>query len=446
MKFSVSSVFRPWLCCTCLGFLTPGIEFSIRCAEPLSGYRQRVQVTAPTRLDWTFAVSNRSLVRPPAEWLPDYDSKQQFYELFVPAGYTPKKPYPLILFISPSSEPMGWKSWERVCKQLGILFAGPHGAGNDCPGKKRVRIVLDVLDDVRRHYHTDPDRTYVAGLSGGGRIACAIAFALPEYFGGMIPVCAGGELRTEPWLRQRMIDQLSVAMLTGETDFNRGEVERYRGPMLHDVGVRTKVWVFPKLGHTMPNGSQLQEVYQWLEGGARSRKEQLKNHAGLRVAGEPPASRVEWSQALLKEGKGRLKAQKTLCTGLMQLQGCMNRWPDLPAGKEAKELLLDYEAKEERTWEADDLAEQRRFLIAEARALDAYGSGPLPPEYAKQRTGMLKQAIQMWELIRKDGPDTTAGRRPPGAFQSYKKRLKNLEPRGSPPPDRLPLMLQPTQP
>ena len=40
-------------------------------------------------------------------------------------------------------------------------------------------MVLDVLDDVRHNVLIDPDRTYIAGISGGGRIACIVGFALP---------------------------------------------------------------------------------------------------------------------------------------------------------------------------------------------------------------------------------------------------------------------------
>lgn len=228
-------------------------------AAPPSGYHAKVNVSAPTRTDWTFAVATRSLVNPPADWLGDYDSTAQQYELFAPRRRT-KKPLPVILFISPSKEPIGWKHFQRLCRQQGILFAGSRGAGNNCPPKKRVRIVLDVLDDLRRRYAIDADRTYLAGFSGGGRIACGIAFALPEYFGGVLPICASGDLREESWLRQRVVDRLSIALLTGEKDFNRGEVERLRGPMLKEVGVTARVWVQPGMGHGIPSDKVLREA------------------------------------------------------------------------------------------------------------------------------------------------------------------------------------------
>jgi pimeloyl-ACP methyl ester carboxylesterase len=379
-------------------------------AAPPKGYRPKVYVGGPTRLDWTFVVASQSLAKPPADWLPKYDSIAQDYELFVPAHRgTAKKPLPVIIFVSPGNEPMGWKHFESLCKEHDILFAGPRGAGNDCPPKQRVRIILDVLDDLRRNYYTDPDRTYLVGFSGGGRIACAIAFALPELFGGIMSIGAGGELREEPWLRQRVIDRLSVALLTGERDFNRAEVERLRGPYLKEVGVRTRVWTQPALAHNVPAEKYLGEAYRWLEEATAARQEAARKSPGLRLAGNAAPNREESARALLAEGRKRLSKRETLYSGLMLIQGCLRRWPDLSAAAEAKKVLLEYEAKNERPWEADDVAEQRRFLTARARALDAYASGELPKEYAKMRPDMAREAIELWRKVAADAPDSLAG-------------------------------------
>jgi hypothetical protein len=390
-------------------------------AEPLKGYNAKVAVAAPTRLDWTFCVSNRSLDSAPKDWLPaDYDSTKQTYELFVPPRPDLKKPLPVVVFISPSAEPGGWKAFEGPCKKLGAIFVGVRGAGNDCPPKQRVRIVLDALDDVRRTYPTDPDRTYLAGFSGGGRMACAIGFALPEYFGGVMPICAGGELREETWLLHRMIDRLSVALVTGEKDFNRGEVERLRGPYWKEMGVRSRVWTQPGLGHGLASEKVVGEALAWLEEGAAARRELAKKYPGSRVAGDAAPSREEAARALLAEGKERLKAKETLYSGLMQLKGCMERWEDLAEGAEAKKILLDYDGKKERPWEAEDVAEQHKFLIARARSLTAYAAGDLPPQYAKQRKEMAQTAIQLWKIVLADGPDTDAGK-------EARKRIDELE-------------------
>ncbi|MGE3409562.1 MAG: hypothetical protein AB7I37_22280 [Pirellulales bacterium] len=382
-------------------------------AEPPRDYQASVSVSAPTRLDYVFPAANQSPAEPPANWLPaEYDSTAQRYELFVPPDYKAKAKsrYAVMLFISPGAEPTGWSSFEAAARKQKIIFASPFAAGNDCPTQQRVRIVLDVLDDIRRKYRVDPERTYIGGLSGGGRIACAIAFALPEYFGGAMPVCAAGDLRNESWLQQRVIDRLSVALVTGDNDFNLGEVARFRGPMLADVGVRAKVWTVPKMGHTNPDGKTTAEVLQWLDAGANARKKLTRSWPASCVAGDEAATRKEAADALLAEAEKRLKDEQTLYSGLMQLQGLQARWGDLPAGAAAKRRLQEYEALPDHPWEADDIAEQRKFLIARARGIDAYGTGDLPDQYANQRADMLQVAINLWQQVVADQPDSPAGK------------------------------------
>ncbi len=390
-----------------------------------TGYQKEVTVREATRLDWVFANANQSVLNPPAEWLEGYDSTKQRYELFVPATAKAAGPrtktkskatnaepadagLPLVLFISAGDQPAGWGQLQTVCQQKGIAFASPFNAGNNTPMPRRIRIVFDVLDDLRRRHRIDADRTYIAGFSGGGRVACGIAFALPELFGGVIPVCASGDLRDEPWLLHRVIDRLSVAMVTGTEDFNRGETERFRGPMLTDVGVRTKVTVVEKLGHGIPDGKTFANVIEWLDAGVADRRKLAVKHPASRIGPDATPTREEWAKFLLAEGESRLKEPKTMYSGLMQLQGVMQRWPDLNAADKAKQVLLDYEARGEKPWEEDDLDEQRRFLIARARALDAYASGELPPQYANQRKEMLEAAVSLWMLVIQDGQDDKA--------------------------------------
>ncbi len=127
------------------------------------------------------------------------------------------------------------------------------------------------------------------------------------------------------------------------------------------------------------------EAIRWLDEQAPRRKDEAKRQPASRVAGDAAPGREEQARALFSEAKKRLDRRDTLYSGLMQLQGVMQRWPDLPIGADAKRILVEYDSRAERPWDMEDLAEQRRFLIAQARALDAYASGDLPPQYAKER-------------------------------------------------------------
>jgi hypothetical protein len=388
-------------------------SLTAQAAPPAAGYTPRVQVAGPTRLDWTFVFTNRSLLEPPADSLEaGYDSARQSYELYVPALKDPKKPVPAILFVSAGDEPGGWKAFEAVCKDRGFAFIGVRGAGNGVPTGKRVRIILDCLDDVRRQLPLDPDRTYVSGFSGGARIACAVGFALPEYFGGVLPLGAGGELRQEQWLRFRAADRLSAALVSGETDFNRGEVERWKGPMWKDLGIRTKVWVQPKNGHAMPSSATLGEAVSWLDGGVEARAALARKTAASRAAPESVPSREAAAKSLFKEGQELLARSNTQYRGLMAVKGVSDRWPDTDTGKAARKLLEEYEAKKEKPWEAEDIAELRKQYVAEARALGDYALNGIPAgsPYEKQRPDMAKQAIELWTAIIADSPGSELAR------------------------------------
>jgi predicted esterase len=388
------------------GIIVTGVTAS---AQTLVGHHDQVSVAEPTRMDWIFSVANQSPARPLGEWQAAFDSTEQRYELFVPTGLSASKPAPLILFISANDRPAGWSRWQSVCQQAGVLFASPYGAGNNCELPKRVRIVLDVLDDIARRRPVDPDRIYLVGFSGGARVACGIAFALPEYFGGVIGVCGSERLRDESWLRQRVADRISVALVTGEQDFNRNELELLRGPLLSDVGVRTKVWVAPRMGHAIPESDVFADVLKWLDQGAAARGRMARQWPAMRIGGSDVPSRSQWADLLLKEARSRIQKPATLYSGLMQLQGVSTRWPDVPAAAAARELLVDFKGRTERPWEKDDLAEQRRFLMAEARALDRYGCASFPAQYAKERPAVLGKAIELWEQLRDDRPVSPEG-------------------------------------
>ena len=407
--------------------LVLGVSPFLQAAEKTGrGYSRTVKVSAPTRLDWVFPLANRSVTTPPKEWLKGYKSTDQTYERYVPANYTSRKAWPVILFISPGDSAMGWRYLKEACTKRGFIFAGPHAAGNRCPMPQRIRRVMDVLDDLRRNYNIDPDRVYIGGFSGGGRVACSIAFALPELFGGVIPICAAGDLRKESWLRQRVMDRISVAHITGTADFNRGEVERFRGPMLAEVGVRSKIWVIPRMGHGVPSGKNWIPILKWLDDGVTRRKLFAKKFPASRIENSESPDAEAWSKRLLKEAKSRLKKPKTLYSGLRQLVGIRTRWPETSAARESLELLRTYESRKVRPWDKDDIAEQRKFLIARANALDAYATGPLPKQYTASRRNMLQAVLELWSQVEQDGQDPVATKKAKLRIPILKQSLEKI--------------------
>lgn len=379
-------------------------------ADLKPGFTANAPVTAPTRLDWTFAVSTRTVADPPPSLLDaGYDSTSQSFDLYLP----PRKgtaPIPAVVFVNAGNEPGAWKAFEPACTKLGVAYIAVRGAGNNVPPPKRVRIVLDCLDEVRRQVPLDPDRTYVSGFSGGGRVACLLGFALPEYFGGVLPLCAGGDLRAEPWLRHRAADRLSAALVTGPADFNRGEVEQWKGQLWRDLGIRTRVWVQPGLGHGVPSAATLTEALTWLDEDRPRRAALAKRFPASRADATKVPDATAAAAALLAEAKARAADAKTAYPGLMLAKGVMARWPDLAAGKAARAWLVEYEAKGDPAWEKADIAEQRKTLVAEAKSLSDYALKGVPAgsPYEKSRPDMARRALSLWGRVIDDSPKSEA--------------------------------------
>src|SRR5262245_15638851 len=84
-------------------------------AEP-----RNVTVCGPTRLEWEI-VSHR-FGRDHGDQPGTYRSKKQRYQLYIPENYSKTRTWPLIVFVSPSKDPVGWDRFENVCFREGIFF------------------------------------------------------------------------------------------------------------------------------------------------------------------------------------------------------------------------------------------------------------------------------------------------------------------------------------
>jgi predicted esterase len=378
-----------WPVAACLvGLLLAGPE--IRAQEP-----KEVRVAAPTRLDWQFAV--RGFGADAARLPPGFDSTRQRYQLFVPPAYQPGRTWPLVLFISPSAQPAGWAAWQKVCVKESMFFCSPLTAGNSVPAGQRTRIILDVLDDVRRHYRIDPDQTYLGGFSGGGRMACAIGFALPECFGGVIAMCGTNPVQPPTYLRHRLEEHLAVAFVTGATDVNRKETEVYMQPYFQELGIHSKLWVVPKMGHAIPPAAVVDEVQAWLAADLKRRWADGKARPGLVLAPDEAPTAAEQARRLVETAEAELKQPERVWRGVALLQGASQRWGQTEAGRKAGRLLQGI-AGDEKLLEiiaVQGARDEQQSLAAQARGLE--------------RFGQLGKAIAAWEILAKNYADQPVG-------------------------------------
>jgi hypothetical protein len=371
--------------------------------NPLAaGYHPVVRVLAPGNLDWTFVVSPWSLDPAPALATAGYDSTRQTYELYVPPRHDPRQPYGMILHVSTGPRSDGWVHWRTTAERRGLILAGVNGAGNDVPMEARGRAVLDVLDDVRRRFPVDPDRTYITGISGAGHAASSVAFALPELFGGVIAICGAWNLRVDPMLRLRVRDRLSVAMVTGATDFNRREMEAEFFPILLEEGIRSRLWVYPGMGHACPPPAQLDQIFLWTETGLAQRRLGGSLFPASRQVG--PVAPEAWSLAVLQEGTRRLEMPGGEQAGVFLLHAVTERWKGLPAAEAAEKALAQFDASSPVSSSDIYRTERLRFRHLQARQFDGTLNSPPPPGYPVPRINLVKIGVALWGEIHELAP------------------------------------------
>jgi len=123
------------------------------------------------------------------------------YLLFLPADYGKKQQqWPLIMFLHGAGE--RGDDLEKVKKHgppkiienqkdFPFIVVSPQ-----CPEEdwwtEKVEVLINLLDDIVSRYKVDKERIYLTGLSMGGYGTWSLAFAYPERFAAIAPICGGG--------------------------------------------------------------------------------------------------------------------------------------------------------------------------------------------------------------------------------------------------------------
>jgi len=363
-----------------------GIGFTplLLAAEP-EGFQPEVSVRNPTRLALELPLDGLSAeqLRLPGNYL----SSKQRYQLYVPPGYEAKRAWPLVMFLAPGDDPLGWRWCQKACEQQRMLFCAAYGAGSGNSPALRCRIVLDVLDDVRRRYSIDPDQTYLTGFSSGANLACTLAFSFPEYVAGVVAVCGCSDLPRLDYLRLLVRQRLSLALVTGPDDLQRREVEDFCSSYFTDLGIRTRLWKPAGQGHSLPSTEVLSEALLWMQEDVIRRRTWARERPTLAVAsGEVPTDHTHAGR-MLEAAEATLNHPEKIIQGVALLKGIVARYGRTEPAERAERRLKEIQDDvRRRKWLQEAVAaEEKRTLLARARALE--------------RSGDLQGATRAWGVL-----------------------------------------------
>jgi predicted esterase len=144
----------------------------------------------------------------------------QSYALYLPRAYAPDRSWPVIFAFDPGARgrtPV--ERYQAAADRYGFIVVGSNNSRN---GSSEIGKAVDAMtNDVMSRFAVDPRRVYVAGMSGGARVAFSVALGSNGHVAGIVASSAG-----YPDDKLRKTLPFPVFATAGTEDFNRLEMRR----------------------------------------------------------------------------------------------------------------------------------------------------------------------------------------------------------------------------
>lgn len=182
----------------------------------------------------------------------------------------------------------------RACDQLGLVAIGVDHCGDTVGDADRAQRVLDALASVRSSLTIDAGRVYIAGFSGGARIASMMQLAFPDVFAGALAI--GGlashhdaptghedaaweaTLATPTREARETLGTRRLGAVCGSVDFALPEM-RSRASEMRSDGIGVRLEIVGGLAHAIPGGGVCAKMLDWIDDGAEEARRQRAQRA-----------------------------------------------------------------------------------------------------------------------------------------------------------------------
>lgn len=282
----------------------------------------------------------------------------QAYALYLPSRYTPERTWPIVFCFEPGARALHCAQiFEKAAETHGYLVMASWNSRNG-NWNSSLDAARAMLEEAQTRYRIDPKRIYLAGFSGGARVAFLIA-AQTKFVAGVIAAGAGFPNGTDP----PTAFPAPVFLTAGLEDFNHAEVQQV-SRHLDKLGTPWRAAFHPGR-HSWPPAEVLDEALAWLELQAMRSGSVPKDEARIAafrdrpVAGASPVAEYHRVAQLAKDLRG-----------LTDTAAFEARAKELAQNKEVRAALREERAEEDRYFEAaaafyeqrDDFAALKRLI------------------------------------------------------------------------------------
>ena len=182
------------------------------------------------------------------------------YRVREPAGGTRG----VFVYVSPTDSGQMPADWAVVLDRQQLLYLAADGFGNSRPTAERILAAL-AADRLARQLGVVDARRYIAGMSGGGRVASQVITHFPQVFTGALCIAGADYFLPQDEAQRAAVGARRLVLMTGNRDFNQREIQlvsrRYR-----QSGVSKLLLMdLPDFAHQLPDAAQLTEALAFLD-------------------------------------------------------------------------------------------------------------------------------------------------------------------------------------
>jgi dienelactone hydrolase len=309
----------------------------------------------------------------------DYNLAEESFEVYVPAAYTGDKPYGLLVFVNPHPSGRLPRQYQGAIDKHRLIFVSPNKIGNDRVFRNRMGLAIDAVTNMKARYKIDPERVYVSGISGGGRISSMLGMCYPDVFRGGVYIIGCNSYRTVqsteqkipetgkfgyffPSFKQPAAQLFQLArtrsrhvLITGDYDGNREQTWLYYQGYVRDKFEHITYYQVPGMGHHAPDGAWFEAALTFLDEPPAPTvpptvAKPSSTAAGQRPAdARPPAQAAPATQATDRQGVAASLLQRAKLyvdnrvydQAREKLKWITDKYPETPAAAEARKILKE---------------------------------------------------------------------------------------------------------
>ena len=289
---------------------------------------------------------------------------QESYSLYLPKQFSPDKQWPIIYAFDPLARgKLAVETIRDAAEAYGYIVVGSNNSRNgDNAGS--TEAVKAMWEDTQQRFPIDENRRYFAGMSGGARIATALALSCNGCVAGVIANAASFPARNGPSRETKFSYFASV----GDADFNFAEFVQLRRE-LDENGVRYRIRTFDGQ-HGWAPAEVWMEALNWMD------LEAIRSGHLQR-----DGARIQKSYDAAIERAGQLQSKKDLLEAFREYKFALREFTGLldtsAAEKAVAELERNKQVRNAEKQELSDADDEFRLMSQPSSQMQALAAGKL---------------------------------------------------------------------